>query len=59
MRVISGKYKGKTIAEADADDEEYLPALLAWDKLSDILRKNIDAYLKFKNQVNDNTDVSI
>lgn len=55
----SGKYKGKTIAEADADDEEYLPALLAWDKLSDILRKNIETYMKFKNQINDNTDVSI
>lgn len=53
----SGKYKGKTIAEADADDEEYLPALLNWDKLSDILRKNITAYLNLKN--NGTEDVTI
>jgi hypothetical protein len=55
----SGNFKGKTIAEADAEDGEYLNKLLEWDKLSDILRKNIEAYLKFKKQVNDNTDVSI
>lgn len=46
----SGKYKGKTIEEADADDNEYLPKLLEWDKLSDILRKNIELYLNLKNQ---------
>ena len=55
----SGNFKGKTIAEADAEDNEYLNKLLEWDKLSDILRKNIEAYLKFKNQINDNKDVSI
>ena len=55
----SGNFKGKTIAEADSEDGEYLNKLLEWDKLSDILRKNIEAYMKFKNQVNDNTDVSI
>ena len=53
----SGKYKGKTIAEADADDEEYLGALLQWDKLSDILRKNIECYLKLK--VESSEDVTI
>ncbi len=46
----SGKFKGKTIAEADADDEEYLNSLLGWDKLSDVLRKNIEMYLQMKNQ---------
>lgn len=53
----SGKYKGKTISEADADDSEYLPKLLEWDKLSDILRKNITAYLNLKN--NGTEDVTI
>jgi hypothetical protein len=46
----SGKYKGKTLAEADAEDGEYLPSLLDWDKLSDVLRKNIELYFKMKNQ---------
>ena len=55
----SGNFKGKTIAEADAEDGEYLNKLLEWDKLSDILRKNIEAYLKFKKQINDNSDISI
>ena len=55
----SGNFKGKTIAEADAEDGEYLNKLLEWEKLSDILRKNIETYIKFKNQINDNTDVSI
>lgn len=53
----SGKYKGKTIEEADADDSEYLPKLLEWDKLSDVLRKNIKAYLNLKN--NGNEDVEL
>ena len=46
----SGKFKGKTIAEADAEDEEYLPSLLNWDKLGDVLRQNIELYFKMKNQ---------
>lgn len=51
----SGNFKGKTIAEADAEDGEYLNKLLKWEKLSDILRQNIELYLKIKNQ----NDVSI
>ena len=46
----SGNFKGKTIAEADAEDGEYLNKLLEWDKLSDVLRKNIEMYLQIKNQ---------
>ena len=55
----SGKYKGKTIKEADEEDEEYLPSLLNWDKLSDVLRKNIETYFKCKEEMKDKSDINI
>ena len=47
----SGRFKGKTIEQADAEDKEYLDKLLAYDKLDDSIRKNIKAYKQLKEDV--------
>lgn len=51
FKLSSGKFKGKTIEQADKEDPEYLDKLLEWEKCPTNVRLNIEAYRNIEIEV--------